>query len=421
MELERFKLSTAIKGGSLGLPEDFILPEYGGRSIANVLPGIAHVLGAELPGLPPLDSTILQSWEGAQRVVLLILDGVGYLRFRRFLEENPGSAWHEIIESARMDVLTSVFPSTTTNALTTFWTGRAPAQHGVLGFFLYLKQFGVVLNTITFSPWFEHGKRNVMEPYGLVPEEFVQYPSIGTVLGAQGVPVDLLTYRAYLNSCLSRIHARGARQIESYLALSDFATNLRRLVEKTSGDRNLIMAYWAPVDSLSHAYGASGEEWDAEMRLMGIALRNEFIGRLSKESREGTLFIVTADHGMVDVQDGKRVVISEHPEIRDMLLMPTAWEARATSLYPKCGRAEEVKETLEQIGDFTVLSREEVLEAGLLGADLPPEYEERIGDLISLADKGWELVWTERRDRLIGLHGGLHQEEMLVPLISVML
>ncbi len=421
MNVETIKMHTWLGGDSLELPEDFVLPDYSGHSIANLLPGIARVLGATLPGMPPLDAEILDGWYGARRVVLLILDGVGYLRFKRFLEENPDSAWHEIISRGRMDVLTSVFPSTTTNALTTFWTGRAPAEHGIMGFFLYLKRFGVVLNTITFSPWFEHGRRNVMEPYGLVPEEFVDYPAIGTVLGAQGVPVDVLTFHAYLNSCLSRIHTRGVRQVDSYLALSDFAVRLRNLVEKTSGDRNLIMAYWAPVDSLSHEYGSSGEIWDAEMRLMGTALKEEFMDALSEEAGRETLFVVTADHGMVDVEPEKTVVISEHPELERLISMPISWEARAASIYPKCGKKKEVEEVLGQLGNFTFLDRKEIVEAGLLGARPPEKYEERIGDVVSLAEKGWALRWQRLPKPLIGMHGGLHQEEMLVPLVSLTL
>ncbi len=406
------------------LPPEFVMPAYGGRSIASIPATMASVLEADLPGMPPLAPDISESWQGARKVVFVLLDGVGYLRFRRFLEENPDSSWHRILEKGNMTPITSVFPSTTTNALTTIWTGRPPAFHGVLGYHLYLKRFGVVINTITFSPWFEYGKRNVMEEYGLVPEGFVQTHPIGVVLGAQGVTVDVLTYYGFIGSCLSRMHTRGAHRIRGYIALSDFAVALRQMTEELPHDRrSLLMAYWAPVDTLSHAYGPSSEVWDAEMRLMGRALEEEFLNKLSGKARQDTLLVIVADHGHVDILEKQTIRVQEHPALYGALSMPTAWESRATTLYVKPGREAEVREYLNHVsgGAIEVISRENALESGLLGGPLPPEYEDRIGNLVALSRRGWAIEWARPRHPLIGRHGGLDEQEMIVPLISVRL
>ncbi len=406
------------------LPPEFVLPAYGGRSIANVPATVARTLGARLPGMPTLAEEISDGWDGVRKVVFVLLDGVGYLRFQRFLEENPDSSWHRILSAGKVAPITSVFPSTTTNALTTIWTGRPPAFHGVLGYHLYLKQFGVILNTITFSPWFERGKRNVMEEYGLVPEEMLSTHPIGVVLGAQGVTVDVLTFHSFLGSCLSRMHARGARRVRGYMALSDFAVNLRRMTEELPRNGpSLLMAYWAPVDTLSHVYGPSSEVWDAEMRLMGQALEEEFLGGLSKEAREGTLLLVTADHGQVDVLEEQIIRVSEHPELRQALVLPTSLETRSAALYVKRGKEEHVREYLRRVsgGQVVVVSSEDILDAGLLGGPLPPEYEERIGDFIALSRRGWAVEWARPSHVLIGRHGGMDEQEMIVPFISVRL
>jgi predicted AlkP superfamily pyrophosphatase or phosphodiesterase len=36
--------------------------------------------------------------------------------------------------------LTSIFPSTTVAALSSFWTGAAPAQHGMMGLNIFFPQ-----------------------------------------------------------------------------------------------------------------------------------------------------------------------------------------------------------------------------------------------------------------------------------------
>ncbi len=425
-------LADGVVGGVSGgrpealrnLPPEFVMPAYDGRSIANIPASIAETLGACLPGMPPLEKEITERWQGVRRVIFVLLDGLGYLRFRRFLDENPDSAWHRILAMGQMTPITSVFPSTTTNALTTLWTGRPPASHGVLGFFLYLKQFGVAVNTITFSPWFEHGKRNVLEEYGLVPEEFVPIHPIGVVLGAQGVAVDVLTYHAFIGSCLTRIHSRGARKVRGYLALSDFAVALRQMLEGLPKDRpSLLMAYWSPVDSLSHVYGPASEIWDAEVRLMGDALEKEFLNRLPKDARDGTLLVITADHGLVDIREDQTIRVREHPELYEALSMPTALESRTTALYVRPGREADVRRLIREIsgGEIPVISREDVLESGLLGGTLPPEFEDRLGDLIALSRRGWAIEWARPSHPLIGRHGGLDEQEMVVPLVSVRL
>ncbi|MBN1249936.1 MAG: alkaline phosphatase family protein, partial [Anaerolineae bacterium] len=72
---------------------------------------------------------------------------------------------------------------------------------------------------------------------------------------------------------------------------------------------------------------------------------------------------------------------------------------------------------------FVFLSRQQVLDAGLLGPG--PVYDEvpfRLGDIIGIATGDGAFARTaEDAKRLVGRHGGLTPDEMLVPLLAVRL
>ena len=73
-------------------------------------------------------------------------------------------------------------------------------------------------------------------------------------------------------------------------------------------------------------------------------------------------------------------------------------------------------------GEFTIISRDQALSAGLFGpGPHHPGLQDRIGDLIAFAHGSSYLWWAEKDDFMLGRHGGLHREEMLVPFLAARL
>ena len=100
----------------------FIKPDFR-RSVVNLSATVAEFLGCpnDKPTLPEL-SAVLE--RGYKNIVLLILDGLGMYP----LEQNPEEA--RFLRENVKCVLTSVFPSTTTNATTSLRTNTYPMEHG---------------------------------------------------------------------------------------------------------------------------------------------------------------------------------------------------------------------------------------------------------------------------------------------------
>src|SRR5690242_10315189 len=123
----------------LATPEQrAILADYAGGSIVNLMSTISSSFGArDGPYAALRDPAIGACLRDRGRVVLIVIDGLGADRLARHYN---GSTLHRHLHGT----LTSVFPSTTATAITTFLTGLAPAQHGLTGWHMYFPDVATV-------------------------------------------------------------------------------------------------------------------------------------------------------------------------------------------------------------------------------------------------------------------------------------
>ena len=407
----------------------FIYPYYEGYSIANLPATIAAILGVELEGTaPPIPSHLWSDLAaGVRRVILVLLDAVGYGTLRRLGEADP--TFRRLLRAGRFFPLTPVFPSTTVVALTTIWTGRAPLGHGFLGTRLLLSDQGVVADMLALAPAAHKQDRESLLDWGWKPEQFVTVPSLGKQLNDRGVRTVALTFYPYINGGLSRIFHRDAGERRGYVGLSDLWINLREVVARSQAEHLFVNAYWGEVDTLSHVYGPDAEPCRSALRHLGRALEEDFLAPLPAEAREGTLLILVADHGQAVTPAERAVYLSDHPALREMLLLPPAGEPRASFLYVQPGQAERLRSYIAEhfAGRFVLLETDRALAAGLFGPERPtPALRPRLGDFLLLAQDGSQLLLTRRQRAgeppvLVGHHGSLTPAEMLVPLLMVRL
>ncbi len=422
----RIRVERVAGVGSLGLPAEWIMPQYGGRSVVNVPASIIRLFGGKI-STPPLDPAILQGLDAdVERVVIVYVDSLGYGKLQETLASNPQNGFQSLLRGgARLVPLTSVFPSTTTAALTSLWSGYTPAEHGFLGFQLFLREFGVRANMLTFSPVVTQDQgRDQLLAGGLNPELFLAAPSLPQTLAPLGVPVYHLMELPFVNSGLSKVQLRGAKQVRGVISSSDMWVVLREWIEERRAERAVFAAYWGGVDGIEHYYGPSSETARAEIDNFAYSFEREFLSRLSPEARRGTLFMLTADHGHLDTPPSHAIYLSDHPALRAHLLMDFAGEPRAAYLYCRQGEKDSARDYLARhfADQFVVVDSQTALDAGLFGAGaLAPESRYRIGDWIVLPRADYTLVENREVRPLQGRHGGLTPDEMLVPLIAARL
>jgi hypothetical protein len=418
---KRIRAERAARYNKLNLPAEFIAPNYAGRSIVNVPTTIMRALGGFFH-TPPLDPTITKGFAlGVQRVIAIVVDALGYRRFLDALDANPQNGFNKLVQrGANLVPITSVFPSTTTAALTSLWSGYTPAEHGFIGYQLFLREHGVRSNMIAFSPVAtqELGAQQLVDA-GLKPESFLPVQSLPQTLEYFGIPVYNFIEALYTETALSQVQIRGAKDTCGFVTSSDMWVALRQQIEQHRAERALFVAYWSALDNIGHRYGPSHDAVIAELNNLGYSFEYEFLRKLSPAAREGTLFLLTADHGQLDTPPERAIFWRNHPVLRDHLVMDFVGEARAAYLYCRNGEVDAAREYIETRlgGQFIVLDSRDALDAGLFGNGKPAsELKHRVGDLIALA-RG-NFYWEEKEEvKMRGRHGGLAEEEMLVPLI----
>jgi hypothetical protein len=413
-----------------GLSEDLrsdglVMPSYDGWGIANIPATLAGLFGAELPAAcPPLQRELWSDWsDGLRRVVLVVVDALGYLQLRSAMAADEGLVFHELAEAGCLVPLTSTFPSTTNAVLTTLWSGYGPAAHGVLAFELYLRELGVAASTLFFWPVY-HRQRDVLSAWGLDAETFVPVPSLAGQLSRRGVTTRLFLHRAYMDSMLSRIYTRDVRQTYGFVGMSDMWLGLQRVIDEHPQEKLLLAAYWDTLDALTHQYGPGDEVWTQELRALSTMMQRAFLDRLTPAQREGTLLLLLADHGGLSTPRRAAIRLSDHAPLRDALSLPPVGENRAVFLHARGDTLAALRRYMEEeLGSsFVTLSREQVLSSGLLGPG--PVYEEtphRLGDLVCLAKESHYLARDDYQLKQLGRHGGLSAQEMLVPLLGIRL
>jgi hypothetical protein len=410
----------------LDLGADFTYPDYTAGSILNVPASLCRSLGAPDFGAPPLRPVIASAMPlGVRRLVFILMDALSLSRFRRWLAEGLTPVWPRLEQQGLLAPLTSIVPSTTASALTSLWTGRSAAQHGIAGYELWLKEYGIVTNMITHQPMSYQVRftQSSLESAGFRPETFLPFQTLGTHLAGHGVKSYAYQHFSISSSGLSRMFFKDVK-VHSVSTATNLWIDLRQLMEGQPDERLFVWVYWGEVDHLSHFYGPDDERPRAEFESFSEAFERQFLNRLRPAARRHTLVVLTADHGQVSTNPDPFYDLGSHPSLARRLHIRPTGENRLAYLYIRPGQSEAVREYLERTwpGQFLTLDPAFAVSNGLFGPGQPhPMLSDRLGDLIVVSRGQAYLWWSDKENLLIGRHGGLSADEMLVPFLAAML
>ncbi len=380
------------------------LPDYLSGSIVNLMASLIEGLGGAPTGYAPLSALPPQEIGEYRQAVLLVVDGLGC----DFLARRAKRSRLGPLNRAR---LTSVFPSTTAAAITSFLTGTAPQQHGLTGWHMYFRELGSVLAVLPGTP-----------RYGGVPLKQAGI-DVGRLF-AHGSVFDRLPLPGYVVSPRRIIHSdfnlahQGKSELRPYDTRDDFFLTLARIL-RHGPDRKFVYAYWPELDRISHEAGTLSAEADWHF----ASFEEGFHRFLDYAAGTGTLVVVTADHGFIDTDPSRTIDLEDHPELADCLVLPLCGERRVAYCYVKPDRRECFESYVgSELGHCAELWRSaELMERGYFGLGVPhPGLLGRIGDYTLVMKENYVIKdWLpgERRHAQIGVHGGVSEAEMWVPLM----
>ena len=384
------------------------LPSYRDGSIVNLMQSILAGLGESGAGggaHGPLAGLAPEEVADARHVVLLVVDGLGQAQ----LDSGPAPA----LRGSLRGTLTSVFPSTTATAVTTFLTGLAPVEHAVTGWFMWLRELDSIVAPLPFTT---RAGGTPLGSLGVSPAEVFAGP---TVFERARADCHAVQPAALVDSSYSRVHTRGASS-RGFEELEGLVHSVLDIVRDAPG-RAYVFAYWPRLDTISHELGASSVEARrhlAEIDLHFARLRAALAG-------SGTLLVVTADHGFVDIRPEAHLDAGSVPGLASMLARPLCGEPRLAYCHVRGGRRADfgrhAGEALDGAAD--VIDSVSMIEGGWFGLGEPhPRLRERVGDFALVMREGYAIrdrIAGEKPLRHVGVHGGVSREEMRVPLVVV--
>jgi hypothetical protein len=390
--------------GGVGGQGPMMRADYAGGGIVNLMSSVVSGLGGKETGHPPLGLLGPGRVGAARRVVLLVIDGLGFAHL-------SGARAGEAMRSGLAGPISSVFPPTTASAITTLLTGLAPRQHGLVGWYTYLREIGSVATVLPFTTRygrFPLGRAGVSAAalYGLTPV-FDRLP----VASAAVLPADLA------DSEVSR--ALGGRALRvPFRSLAGLVARVLGLV-RGGGRRRFIYAYWPGLDRLAHRHGVASQEVAVHLGQVDAAVALLRAGLAGS----GTLLLVSADHGFVDVPPAGQLELAAQGALAASLVLPLCGEPRTAFCYlhPRAMAGFASIARAELGAAAQPVASEALVEEGWLGpGPSHPRLADRVGHWALLMGEGFTLrdrLPAERCHPMIGFHGGATAAEMQVPLL----
>ena len=363
------------------------LPGVGDPLITDVVAGGLASIDPALPGASAQAAASLGMEVGAHQLLLILVDGLGYELIQEYAGHTP------TLRRMRDDIrsIHTVVPSTTAAAITAFGTGERPGATNMVGF--SVAYGGGVMNLLAMEG-------------GPAPTEWQPVPTYFERLAAAGVASAVISPARFAGSGLTGAALRGARHVPAETLDDRVSAALRELRAGTS----VVYLYWSEIDHAGHGSGVGSDSWIRALEEFDAGL-----ARLLRSLPAGVRTVMTADHGMINVDASQIVDVASTPALRDGVRV-VAGETRAVHVHTDEGRTDEVEARWRDVlGESAwIVSREEI--SALIGEG---DGASIIGDFLVLARGRGGVVDSRTQSAsaiaMPGVHGSLTSTEMRIP------
>ncbi|MBU0757195.1 MAG: alkaline phosphatase family protein [Nanoarchaeota archaeon] len=380
-------------------------PNYKDGSIVNLMSSILSHYGEDSK-YKNLKIFPQNRFENKKNIVLLVIDGLGYDFLKK---KGKGTFLAEHV----CGQMTSVFPPTTASAITTFMTGVAPGEHAITGWYMFLKEIGIVTRILPFDARY---KDIPFKGSGLSINEVLEEKSISEKIRAKCFAVIPSSIK---DSEYNAGTGKNAVKL-GYSTIEGMFMHIKKAV-RSSFRKKLIYSYWPFFDDLSHEFGVNSRKSEQHFHVLDKNIE-KFAQKIKGTE---TLLIITADHGFIDTTRKKILLLEDHPKLAECLSIPFCGEGRSVYCYVHTDKANDFEKYVKtRLSQYCILkTRKEMIQENFYGLSASnKKLHDRIGDYVLLMKEDYCF-----KDSLVGMdytfhignHGGVSMEEMEVPLILV--
>jgi len=324
---------------------------------------------------------------GAPRVVLLLLDGLGWNQL------HSHSAHMPTLSTLTGGPITTIAPSTTATALTSLVTGLSPGEHGLIGY--RIDMGSSVMNVLRWGD--ENGDLRRTFP----PETTQPCPPF------LGLSVPVLSKAELEGSGFTQAHLNGVKHM-GWRSSSSIPVLIKTALD--AGEQ-FVYAYYDGVDKIAHERGF-GDYYNAELRHA-----DRLVADIMSVLPSDTVLLVTADHGQVHVGDN---TIIPSADVMAHVARQSG-EGRFRWMHAQRGREGALRDAVQKYNDVAwVVTKEQVLDEQWFGARVSDPVARRMGDvaLVAHGNVSFEEPLDGGAFDLVCRHGSLTADEMLVPLLA---
>ncbi|WP_297216444.1 alkaline phosphatase family protein [Thermoplasma sp.] len=400
------------------IDEERIKPNYNGFNLYNVPNSILEVFG--IGNQARIDDRIFTYFKGSyDKVVFFYLDGFGY---DKFMDPSYGSKLRDaFVDNGYVCPITTVFPSTTAAANTTINTGLPPSDHGLLEWILYFDEARTVALTLPYRPIIRRYRKRFesMNPANLFRGETIFHR-----LRSEGIRSVSFLKSNIVNGEYTKLVQNGS-DIVGYSYITDGLILLRDAILK--GAYDYYYFYVDNIDHIGHVYGPESEMYRTEASTISDMIANMF-RQIPKDKLRNTLVVITSDHGHIQVDPSKTIFLNDKRKIFSSLKsdgrykIPPVGSPRDVFLFIKKDHLDDVlKYAKKHFQGALVDLVENIVSQQFFGPHMTGDLAlRRAGNLLIVPPRN-DMIWYKlpglRDSHMKGMHGGLSESEMLIPLV----
>lgn len=354
------------------------------NSILNVSATLSEFLGNknEIDKIKELKKILENNYKN---VIYICFDGLGIYPLKQNLKKDS------FLRKNILKKITSVFPSTTTNATTTLYSASYPSQHGLFGWSLYFKELDkcvdIYIGKDSYSD--EKIKSKVIDDYMKFEYYFDKNNSEFKVT---------TVFPPYI---------KREKNNYVYKNIDEMFDYIKTAVK--NNNKNFIYSYFGEPDATMHRFGVTSIE--AKEKIEQI---NNYVKKLADEL-EDSVIIITPDHGQTDIKE--YIKLYEDEDLKESIKTPFYLEARAVAFQMK--DEEKFLNAVKKYRKYAKLFKvENLIKKKFFGPKT--EKLKMLGDYILVMKNNYkQFVFSENHTLFKGHHTALTKREMILPLIVI--
>ena len=392
-------LLAAFESGEL------LRPSADALNVVDLASGIAGLAGFHRRPTTSGAAAIADLIGPSDHLVIVVADGLG-MNVVSSMGDGAFIAGHLVAE------LRTVFPSSTPVVMTSLATGAWPCDHAIPGWDVYLSEIDVVATIIQYV---RRSDEKDLSKLGMDRSEAFPLPS-----AVGDFDRDVVSYlpEPIANTPFST-YTSGGTPHQPYKKLEDAVDSIGSRASR-SATPTITQLYVPDVDHATHEFGTRSPQVRATIERLDRAME-----RLARALPAGARLVMTADHGLVDFDQGQVLEVEPSDPLIGYLVREPWGTGRVANFQVSPGKAREFERLFSgRYGEFFYLITVE--EAGALElygpGPLSPAMNRRVGTHLAISRGPWLLEYKypatkKEKFTMVAQHSGLTPEEMLVPLV----